>query len=147
MRQALGLRASTRTIVRWKGPGEAGRAMKTWCSLYRVLASMKLCIPNHDPSLAIRKEGVAGRTETWREVRLSGWSKGRYGAGFGGLACIIAVAWDTQFSPVDSRTLTPGQVVTSDSGMAFAIQRTKTSEAAFGILSKRTKSLVELYVA
>ena len=25
--------------------------------------------------------------------------------GYHGLACIIAVAWDTQFSPVDVRTL------------------------------------------
>ncbi|WP_240233561.1 hypothetical protein [Devosia lacusdianchii] len=134
-------------LLRLKGPGEAGRALKTWRALYRVLASMKLCTPDHDPSQAIRKEGVAGRTETWREGEVVRMVKGALRAGYGGLACIIAVAWDTQFAPVDTRTLTPAQAVTSGADMAFAIERTKTTEAAFGILSKRTQRLVEGYIA
>ena len=62
------------TLDRWyskwtavKGIGEAGRAMKTWRALYNVMAAMKLCPANHDPSLAIRKTAVLGRTETWTE--------------------------------------------------------------------------------
>lgn len=134
-------------ILTLKGAGEAGRAMKTWRSLYRVLASMKLCIPDHDPSQAIRKEGVAGRTETWREGEVVRLVKGSIRAGYGGLACIIAVAWDTQFSPVDARTLSPANAVTSGGDMAFSIDRTKTSEAALGILSRRSQRLVEWYLA
>lgn len=121
--------------------------MKTWRSLYRVLASMKLCIPDHDPSQAIRKEGVAGRTETWREGEVVRLVKGAIRAGYGGLACIIAVAWDTQFSPVDARTLSPAHAVTSGGDMAFSIDRTKTAEAALGILSRRSQGLVEWYLA
>lgn len=134
-------------LTKVKGVGEAGRALKIWRALYGVLASLKLCTPGHDPSKAIRKEGVAGRTETWREGEVVRMVKSALRAGYGGLACIIAVAWDTQFSPVDARTLTPGQAVTSGSDMAFAIGRTKTNEAAFGILSKRTQRLVEWYIA
>lgn len=117
--------------------------MKTWRSLYRVLASMKLCIPDRDPSQAIRKEGVAGRTETWREGEVVRLVKGALRAGYNGLACIAPVAWDTQFSPVDARTLTTAHAVISGSDIAFVIDRTKTSEAAVGSLSGRSQRLVE----
>ena len=66
--------------------------------------------------------------------------------GFGGLACIIAVAWDTGFSPVDVRTLTPSHAVTSGKDLVFLIERTKTSENAIGTLSRRTQRLVEAYI-
>jgi hypothetical protein len=38
------------------------------------------------------------------KAKSSVWSK-RHGEPNTGLACIMAVAWDTQFSPVDIRTL------------------------------------------
>lgn len=134
-------------LLKTKGPGEAGRAMKTWRALYNVLASMKLCAPDHDPSLAIRKEGVPGRDETWREGEVVRMVKQAIRGGYGGLACIVAVAWDTGFAPVDARTLTPGQVRTNGRDVAFQIERTKTSEAAFGIVSLRTRRLIATYVA
>jgi integrase len=129
-----------------KGEGEAGRAMKTWRALYKVLASMKLCVAGQDPSLSIRKKAVAGRTETWREYEIVRLVKDAWRNGYCGLACIIAVAWDTGFSPVDARTLTPSQAVTSGQDMAFLIQRGKTGEPAIGTLSRRAQRLVEAYV-
>ena len=134
-------------LLKTKGAGEAGRAMKIWRALYRVLAGMKLCAANQDPSLAIRKEGVPGRKETWREGEVVRLAKEALRAGYGGLACIIAVAWDTGFAPVDARTLTPGQARTNGADLAFEIARTKTGEAAFGIVSRRTRRLIEWYVA
>lgn len=134
-------------LIAAKGIGEAGRALKTWRALYNVLASLKLCTPGHDPSLAIRKEGVKGRTQTWKEGEVVRLVKQAIRGGFGGLACIIAVAWDTGFAPIDSRTLTPAQAVTSGNDMAFAIDRAKTTEAAFGFVSRRTQRLVETYLA
>ena len=130
-----------------KGPGEAGRALKIWRALYRILAGMKLCEPDKDPSLAIRKVGVAGRTETWREGEVARLVKGAWRSGHCGLACIIAVAWDTGFAPVDVRSLTPSQAVTSGADMAFTAGRAKTGESAFGTLTARTQRLVEAYVA
>lgn len=130
-----------------KGAGEAGRAMKTWRALYNVLAAMKLCPAGQDPSLAIRKTSVAGRTATWREGEAVRLVKAAWRAGYRGLACIIAIAWDTSFSPVDARTLTPDHAVAIGDDWAFRIGRGKTGEAAIGILSKRTQALVQAYLA
>lgn len=130
-----------------KGAGEAGRAMKTWRALYNVLAAMKLCSAGQDPSLAIRKTSVAGRTATWREGEAVRLVKAAWRAGYRGLACIIAIAWDTSFSPVDARTLTPDHAVAIGEDWAFRIGRGKTGEAAIGILSKRTQALVQAYLA
>lgn len=132
-------------IMARKGAGEAGRALKTWRSLYRVLVSLKLA-SGEDPSLAIRKVGVAGRTETWRAGEVVRLVKAAIRADYLGLACIMAITWDTQFSPVDSRTLTPSQARSSGTDLAFAIERGKTDVAALGILSRRTQRLVEVYV-
>lgn len=130
-----------------KGIGEAGRAMKTWRALYNVMAAMKLCQPKQDPSLAIRKTAVPGRTQTWSEGEAVRLAKAAWRAGYKGLACIIAVAWDTSFAPVDVRSLTPGQAVDAGGDWGFLIKRGKTGEDAFGFLSTRTKRLVESYVA
>jgi len=129
-----------------KGVGEAGRAMKTWRALYNVMAAMKLCPAGQDPSLAIRKKAVKGRTETWREHEAIRLVKAAWRAGYRGLACIVAIAWDTSFSPVDARTLTPDHAVQVGGDWAFRIDRTKSGEAAIGILSRRTKRLVEAYL-
>jgi len=55
------------------------------------------------------------------------------------LACIVAVAWDTSFAPVDVRTLTPSQAMEAGSEWGFLINRTKTGKPAFGTLSARTR--------
>ena len=129
-----------------KGIGEAGRAMKTWRALYNVMAAMKLCTAGQDPSLAIRKTAVPGRTQTWTEGEAARLAKAAWRAGYKGLACIIAVAWDTSFAPVDVRSLTPGQAVDAGGDWGFLIKRGKTGEDAFGFLSTRTKRLVESYI-
>lgn len=129
-----------------KGAGEAGRALKIWRALYTILAGLKLCAPGADPSQAIRKTGVKGRTETWREGEVARLVKHGWRTGYRGLACIIAVAWDTGFAPVDARTLTPAQAVTSGTDMAFTSDRAKTGEPALGTLTARSQRLVEAYV-
>ena len=133
-------------LVEKKGVGEAGRALKIWRALYNILVSLKLAAGD-DPSLGIRKQSVKGRTQTWREGEVVRMVKQAIREGYTGLACIIAVCWDTQFAPVDARTLTPAHAVASDTDMAFAIERGKTGEAAFGILSPRVRRLVETYIA
>jgi len=133
-------------LVQKKGIGEAGRAMKIWRALYNVMAAMKLCPVGQDPSLAIRKTAVPGRTETSTEGEAVRLVKTAWREGYHGLACIIAVAWDTSFSPIDVRTLTPDHAVLIGNDWGFAIRRGKTNEAAYGILSRRTRRLVETYL-
>lgn len=135
-------------LLKKHGIDIAYRAMKTWRALYVVMAGMKLCAPKADPSLAIRRKTPRGRTATWTAGEVVRLVKGAWRAGFKGLACIVATAWDTSFSPVDVRTLTPAQAVTTGDGdWGFLIGRTKTGEPAFGTLSKRTQRLIEAYIA
>lgn len=124
----------------------AYRAMKTWRSLYTVMASMRLCPSGQDPSRAVRRETPRGRSATWSEGEVARFVKGALRAGYHGLACIVAVAWDTSFSPGDARSLTPGHAIMAGDDWGFQIQRGKSMEDAFGTLSRRTQRLVLAYV-
>ena len=75
--------------------------------------------------------------------------KSAWRRGYHGLACIVAVAWDTEFSPVDVRTLAARHRTTNGGRLVFDRQadgRTKTGRAAIGTLSARTERLVTLYL-
>lgn len=135
------------SLIKKKGVGEAGRAMKTWRALYTVMTAMKLCTPKQDPSRAIQKQSVPGRTQIWSEGEATRLVKGAWRAGYKGLACIIAIAWDTSFSPVDCRTLTPAHAVSAGDDWGFLTARGKTTMTAFGIMSRRTRRLVQAYIA
>jgi len=69
--------------------------------------------------------------------------------GYHGLVCIVAVAWDTQFSPVDVRTLAARHRAVVGGRLVFDRQadgRTKTGRAAIGTVSQRTERLVTEYL-
>ncbi|MBX3580045.1 MAG: hypothetical protein KF723_22805 [Rhizobiaceae bacterium] len=127
------------------GVGEAFRAMKIWRALYTVMASMKL-ITGADPSLAIRRETPTPRHQVWSEGEAVRYAKGAWRAGYKGLACVVAVAWDTGFAPVDVRTLTPSDMFTAGDDWGFAIDRDKTGVPVLGTLTARTRRLVLAYL-
>ena len=56
-------------LLRVKGVDIAYRAMKTWRSLYTVMAGMKLCTPKADPSHAIRRQTPNRRCRQPRSAR------------------------------------------------------------------------------
>lgn len=124
----------------------AFRAMKTWRALYVVLVSMKLA-HGGDPSQAIRRETPKPRHQVWSEGEAVRLVKEAWRHGYKGAACLIAIAWDTGFSPVDVRTLTPSDAFEAGDDWGFAIDRDKTGVAAFGTLTSRTRRLVLQYVA
>jgi hypothetical protein len=129
-----------------KSYDEAGRAVKTWRSLWAILAAQNLCSKDADPYAAIRKKSQSRRTQIWSEVEIVRLVKQACRERYFGLACVIAIDWDTQFSPVDVRQLTAGQMQTNGTEIAFALSREKTDKSAFGILSARTHALVEHYL-
>lgn len=134
-----------------KGINEAFRAMKIWRALYKVLASMHSSDGGRlaaglDPSLAIRRETPKPRDQVWSEGEAVRLVKGAWRAGYRGLACIVAIAWDTGFSPVDVRTLTPADAFEADDDWGFAIDRDKTGVAVIGTLSARTKRMILAYL-
>lgn len=134
-------------LLEKRGIDTAYRAMKIWRALYTVMASMKLCPAGADPSAAIRRKTPQGRTATWAEGEAVRIVKTAWRAGYRGLACVVAVAWDTGFSPIDARSLTPAQIVPVGSAWGFFVERGKTGEPALGTLSARTRHLVQEYIA
>ncbi len=102
-----------------------------------------------DPSMGIRNLAPAPRWQRWSEGEAVRFVKIALRQGYRGLACIVAVAWDTQFSPVDVRTLAARHRAVSGGRLVFDRQadgRTKTGRAAIGTLSVRTERLVATYI-
>ena len=101
-----------------------------------------------DPSLGIRNLAPAPRWQRWSEGETVRLVKAAWRHGYKGLACIIAVAWDTQFSPVDVRTLAARHRATVGGRLVFDRQaegRAKTGRAAIGTVST-DGGMVEAYL-
>ena len=130
------------------GRGVAHKTLRVWRTFWKIMLGMKVARTT-DPSTGIRNRAPAPRWQRWSEgevVRLvkTAWRRGHHG-----MACIIAVAWDTQFSPVDVRTLAHRHRTVHAGRMVFDRQadgRTKTGRAAIGTVSTRTERLVLAYL-
>ena len=135
------------------GLNTAHRATKIWRALWKVMAAYKLCAKDADPSLTIRNTAPKGRSAIYSEGEAVRLAKRAIRMGYAGVACIIAIAWDTQFSPVDCRTLAPRNKGRDRDGLFFAKYRQKTQDTdedaieAIGTLSRRTQRLIQGYVA
>lgn len=135
-------------LERTKGRDVAHKTLKTWRALWTVMRGMKVA-RGADPSTGVRNHAPAPRWQRWSEGEAVRLVKGAWRMGCRGLACIIAVGWDTQFAPVDTRTLR-GRHVASHGGRTIfdrqADGRTKTGRAAIGTISPRTERLVWAYL-
>lgn len=134
------------------GVREAHRAMKIWRALWNVLGSLKRAdgeryVTGDDPSLGIRRENPQARTAIWTYDEAVRLVKRAIRMKFYGLAAALAVCWDTQFSPVDVRSVTTAKLYPDAQGPVFGLERAKTGKAAIGTLSKRTLRLLHWYVS
>lgn len=126
---------------------EAWRVIKVWRALWNVLAALGYCHGKADPARGVRNRAPAARKSRWTEgeaVRLvlKAWK-----LKFHGLAVTIAIGWDTQFSPVDLRQLTPDRLKGEGDKRYFDIGRAKSGRDALGTLSRRTLRLLDAYLA
>ena len=121
--------------------------MKIWRALWQVAGALHYCSADHDPSFAIRRETPKGRSATWEEGEVVRLVREAWRQGYCGLACIIAIAYDAQFAPVDSRSLRLQDSRDDGKKLWFAIDRAKTGRDALATLSKRTQALVGAYVS
>jgi hypothetical protein len=131
------------------GRGVAHKTLRVWRTFWKILVGMKIA-HTADPSMGVRNRAPPPRWQRWSEGDAVRLVKTAWRAGYHGLACVIAVAWDTQFSPVDVRTLAARHRVTNDGHLVFDRQvdgRTKTGRAAIGTISSRTERLVTAYLA
>jgi hypothetical protein len=72
--------------------------------------------------------------------------KGAWRMNYCGLAVLLAVAWDTQFAPIDCRKLTPAQMMTKGERVQFTVGRAKTGAPAIGTLCERSQRLLKAYI-
>lgn len=131
------------------GRGVAHKTLRVWRTFWKIMLGMKVA-RTADPSMGIRNRAPAPRWQRWSEGEAVRLVKSAFRLGYHGLACIVAVAWDTQFSPVDVRTLAARHRATSGGRLVFDRQadgRTKTGRAAIGTISARTERLVTEYIA
>jgi hypothetical protein len=124
----------------------AHRVIKIWRAFWKKMAAMHYCELHADPSLGIRNRAPRGRSATWQEGEIARLAKEAWRSGYYGLAALLAIAWDTQFSPVDCRLLTPAQRLQDRRGVFFDTSRAKTGRAAIGTLSRRSARLLDAYL-
>jgi hypothetical protein len=131
------------------GRDVAHKTLRVWRTFWKIMLGMKVaCAP--DPSMGIRNRAPSPRWQRWSEGETVRLVKTAWRHGYRGLACIVAVAWDTQFSPVDVRTLAERHCAIVGNRLIFDRQadgRTMTGRAAIGTLSQRTERLVRVYLA
>jgi hypothetical protein len=131
------------------GRGVAHKTIRVWRTFWKIMLGMKVA-RTPDPTLGIRNRAPAPRWQRWSEGEAVRLVKGAWRHGYKGLACIIAVSWDTQFSPVDVRTLAERHRAIVGDRLIFDRQvegRTKTGRAAIGTISHRTERLVSKYLS
>jgi hypothetical protein len=130
------------------GRDTAHKTLRVWRAFWKIMLGMKVA-RTADPSTGIRNRAPAPRWQRWSEGEAVRLVKAAWRQGYTGLACIIAVAWDTGFSPVDVRSLAARHRAFVGGRLIFDRQadgRTKTGRAAIGTLSLRTERLVSAYL-
>lgn len=139
-------------LVEKKGPNIAHKVFKEWRRHWRVMTALGVAT-RPDPSLAIRNNAPAPRNETWREgeaVRLVKEALRSAHPDALSLAAAVAVAWDTQFSPVDVYTIRARHLVRIGGRIVIdksADGRAKTKRAIIGTLSRRTERILSVLLA
>jgi hypothetical protein len=125
---------------------EAHRVIKVWRALWKKMAVMGFCSAERDPSLMFANNAPIPRQAIWHEVEAVRLIKEAWRRGYPGLAACLAVAWDSQLSPVDASGLQAGQMRQDRFGLWFEVSRAKTGRAALATLSKRATAILKVYL-
>jgi len=128
---------------------EAHRVIKVWRALWKKMARLdngRYCELNCDPSLIFANPAPQPRQQVWNEGEAVPIVKAAWRSGYRGLAACLAVAWDSQFSPVDARRLQASQQRRDPLGAWFDVARAKTGCAALATLSRRSDRLLQAYL-
>ncbi|TMJ79635.1 MAG: phage integrase family protein, partial [Alphaproteobacteria bacterium] len=126
---------------------EAHRCLKIWRAMWKVAAALGYCVRDADPSLGVRNRAAPGRSATWTEGEVVRLYKRAYRDGYHGLAAVIGVAWATQLSPGDVRTIRASQLARNSTGAVFFTARGKTGTPVGGALTDRALAALEAYIA
>jgi hypothetical protein len=125
---------------------ESHRLIKVWRALWKKMATFGFCELNRDPSRLFANSAPPPRQAVWREGEVVQLIKAAWRKGYTGLAACMAVAWDSQLSPVDARTLKARQLQRDPVGWYFKLDRAKTGRGALGTLSRRAERVLVAYM-
>ena len=128
--------------------GVAHKTLRVWRTFWKIMLGMKVA-RTADPSLGIRNQRRHPAGNVGRRAKPFASSKPLGATATGVWRASSAVAWDTQFSRVDVRTLAAGHRAMVGGHLVFDRQadgRAKTGRAAIGTVSARTERLIEAYL-
>jgi hypothetical protein len=110
------------------------------------MAAMKYCDHAADPSKSFANTPPKPRDQIWLRWEVLRLVQVAWRNEFYGLAALMAVAWDSQLSPIDNRSLTLAQARRDNGGLHFGIARTKTDKAAAATLTKWSLAILVAYL-
>jgi hypothetical protein len=142
--QALEMRSVVAAKV---SESEAHRVIKVWRALWVRMAGFGYCDAPRDPSFQFSNPAPPPRGAVWSEGEAVRLVKQAWRSGYHGLAALLAVAWDSQLSPIDARRLQARQRRQDGLGTWFATDRTKTGKTALATLSRRSTAVLDAYLA
>jgi hypothetical protein len=125
---------------------ERHMTIKVWRALWKKMAAMKYCDLGADPSKSFANTPPLPRNQVWRRREVLRLVQVAWRSEYHGLAALIAVAWDSQLSPVDNRSLTLAQARRDSGGVYFGIERSKTDKAAAATLTKWSLAILVAYL-
>src|SRR5262245_11550316 len=126
---------------------EAHNVIKVWRALWKKMARFGFCELDRDPALAFANSAPKPRQDVWFEGEAVGLVKEAWRSGYTGMAVLLAVAWDSQLSPVDARNLRVCDMRRDPIGIWFDVARAKTGREAIATLSLRTAHLLQANMA
>jgi hypothetical protein len=132
-------------VARRVSENEAHRTIKVWRALWKKMAAFAYCHIDRDPSFLFANTAPSPRQAVWREGEVVRLIKRAWREGYPGLAACLA--WDSQLSPVDARTLRSDQLRRDPIGSWFDVARAKTGRAAKATLSRRAEWVLRAYLA
>jgi hypothetical protein len=125
---------------------ERHMVIKVWRALWKKMAAMKYCEHHADPSKSFANTPPKPRKEIWLRSEVLRLVQVAWRNEYYGLAALMAVAWDSQLSPIDNRSLTSAQIRGDAAGPFFAIDRAKTGKAAAATLTQWSEAILVAYL-
>ncbi len=137
-------------IEQASGLDASHKALKVWRALWKVMKGLRYTQLS-DPSEKVVNKAPPPRHQRFLHGEAMRLAKNAWRLGFRGLACIIAVAWDTGFAPVDCRTLVYRHLKEDRKNGRLIFDRSvegraKSGVPVIGTTSKFTDWLVRRYL-
>lgn len=144
--------ATVQGLLQREGVREAHRGMKIWRALWKVMAAMSRAdgeryVLGSDPSLGIRRKTPVPRNAIWLHEEAVRLVKRAFRMDYAGLGAALAVAWDSQLSPVDLVALSQNKLIADEQGPMFTVDRQKSGRGAIATVTPRTARIFRRYVA